>query len=393
MRQVYKAGDRVFVDYAGPTVPLTDCKTGEVRGAMVFVGTLAASNHTFVDLTLSRSLSDWTGSHVRMFEFWGGVPNTVVPDNEKSAVHRACRYDPKLNRSYGELAEHYGVAVVPARPGKPQDKAKVEAAVQHVERRVLAPLRNHRFFSLSEARDAIKPWVQALNEQPFQKIEGSRQSLFEELDRPALRPLPAQRYVYARWRKARVNIDYHVQVTGCFYSVPHRLARREVDVRCTANTVEVYHKHVRVCAHVRSRERGSCTTDKAHMPAAHRAHLEWTPSRLIAWACRTGPNTASLVEKILETRRHPEQGYRSCLGLMRLKRQYPTERVDAACGRALKIGAINYRSVKSILSSGLDQVEEDRETAPTLPADHEHIRGSAYYDNGSSNGSDNGKEG
>ena len=387
LRQVYRAGEKAFVDYAGSTVEVTDRRTGEIHEAKVFVGVLAASNYTFVDLTLSRSLPDWTASHVRIFECWGGVPELVVPDNEKAAVRRASRYEPDVNRTYHELAVHYGTAVLPARPRSPQDKAKVEAAVQNVGRWVLAPLRNHRFFSLAEAREAIAPLLATLNERPFQKTEGSRRSLFGNLDRPALKPLPARRYEYAEWRKARVNIDYHIQANGRFYSVPHALARREVDVRLSATTVEIFHKHRRVAAHIRRRRKGGYATDPGHMPAAHRAHLEWTPSRLVGWARKIGPGTAAFTKKLLESRPHPEQGYRSCLGLMRLARTYPAERVEAACRRALDIGALSYKSVKSILSTSLDQAGAGEQRSLSLPADHAHVRGPGYYAN-----SHNGKE-
>ncbi len=380
MRQSYAGGERAFVDYAGQTVALTDPKTGEVGKANVFVATMAASSHTFVDLTRTRSLEDWTGSHVRMFEFWGGAPELLIPDNERAGVRRACRFEPDLNRTYRELADHYGVTALPTRPRRPRDKAKVEAAVQHVERRVLAPLRNQRFFSLSEAREAIAPLVATLNERPFQKIPGSRQSLFEELDRPALRPLPARPYEFARWVEARVNVDYHVQVGGCFYSVHYTLARKEVEVRVSATGVEVFHKSKRRAAHARASEKGSWTTADAHMPAAHRAHRDWTPSRLIAEARKTGPKTGEFVEKLLEKRPHPEQGYRSCMGLLQLKRAYAAERLEAACRVALKIGTISRRSVKSILATGRDKAAlEEEDAPPALPADHENVRGPDYY--------------
>ncbi len=380
MRHSYAGGERVFIDYAGQTVAVIDPETGKVSKANVFVATLAASNHTFVDLTPTRKLEDWTGSHVRMFERWGGAPELLIPDNEKAGVQRACKYEPELNPTYLEMARHYGVAVMPTRPRKPRDKAKVEAAVQHVERRVLAPLRNHRFFSLAEAREAIAPLVKALNERPFQKLEGSRQSLFEELDRSALRPLPAQRYEFARWVKARVNIDYHVQVGGCFYSVPYTLARKEVDVRVSATAIEVFHGSKRQAAHIRASEKGSCATEDAHMPAAHRAHRDWTPSRLIAEARRVGPKTGEFAEKLLERRPHPEQGYRSCLGLRELKRAYSAERLEAACAHALKIGTISRRSVQSILATERDKAAPEEEDAtPDLPADHENVRGPDYY--------------
>ena len=379
MRQVYRAGEKAFVDYAGPKFEVVDRKTGEVQGAMVFVGVLGASNHTFVDVTRSRSLPDWTMSHVRMFEFWGGVPELVIPDNEKAAVHKASRYEPDLNPAYQELASHYGTTVLPARPRAPRDKAKVEAAVQHVERWIMAPLRNQTFFSLGELREAVVPRLAALNERPFKKTDGSRRSWFEDLDRPALKPLPAERYEYAEWRKARVNIDYHIQVAHALYSVPHPLGRCEVDVRLTAHTVEIFHKHRRVAAHLRIHRKGGYATDPAHMPASHRAHAGWTPSGLIAWGQRTGPHTAAFVEQLLNSRPHPEQGYRSCLGLKGLLRAYGAERLEAACRRALDIGTLSYKSVKSILATGLDQAGDDQQYTLSLPTRHAHIRGPGYY--------------
>ena len=387
MRQVYRAGEKAFVDYAGPKFEVVDRETGEARDIMVFVGVLGASNHTFVDVTRSRSLPDWTMSHVRMFEFWGGVPELVIPDNEKAAVHKASRYEPDLNPTYQELATHYGTTVLPARPRAPRDKAKAETAVQHVERWVMAPLRNHKFFSLGELRDAMAPLLAALNERPFKKTDGSRRSWFEDLDRPALKPLPAQRYEYAQWRKARVNIDYHIQVEHALYSVPHPLGRCEVDVRLTAQTVEIFHKHRRVAAHLRVHGRGGYATERSHMPASHRAHAGWTPSRLIAWGQRTGPHTAAFVEQLLDSRPHPEQGYRSCLGLKALPRAYGAERLEAACRRALDIGTLSYKSVKSILSTGLDQAGDDQQYTLSLPGHHTNIRGPGYYTT-----SQNGKE-
>jgi transposase len=340
---------------------------------------LGASSYTFVDLTWTRSLPDWIGSHVRMFEFLGGVPELVVPDNEKAGVKDACRYEPDLNPTYHDLATHYGVTVLPTRPRSPQDNAKAEAAVQNVERWVLAPLRHHTFFSLEEARRATRPLLDALNDRPFQKLEGSRRSLFESLDRPNLRPLPPTRYEFAEWRVARVNIDYHIQVDRHFYSVPYQLRRQQVDVRMTATTVEILHRSRRVASHVRSQRPGGYSTNPAHMPAAHRAHLEWSPSRLIAWGARIGPHTAAFIEQLLDSRPHPEQGYRSCLGLMKLARTYPRERLEAACHRSLEIRALSYRSVKSILASGVDRLPLQPSLPLRLPTQHPHLRGPDYY--------------
>jgi transposase len=379
LRQPYRGGEKAFVDYAGPTLPIVDVSTGEIRPAQVFVGALGASSYTFVDLTWTRSLPDWTSSHVRMFTFFGGVPQLLVSDNEKAGVKAASPYEPDLNPTYHELANHYGTAVLPTRPHAPRDKAKVEAAVQAVERWVLAPLRNHTLFSLTEGRRAIRPLLDALNCRPFQKMEGSRLSLFEELDQPALSPLPATPYEFAEWRKVRVNIDYHVQVRLHFYSVPHTLARKELDVRLTATTLEIFHSGRRVAAHARSHRKGGYTTNPDHMPATHRAHQEWTPSRLIAWAGKVGPETAAFVTQLLKSRPHPEQGYRSCLGLMKLARTHPRGRIEAACHRALAIQSLTYRSVKSILDAGLDRLDLPTDPPLQLPLNHIHLRGAEYY--------------
>jgi transposase len=314
-----------------------------------------------------------------MFEFWGGCPSLLIPDNEKAAVRQASYYEPDLNRTYHDLATHYGVTVLPARPYMPADKAKAESAVQAVERWVLAPLRHHTFFHLSEVNEAMRPLLDALNNRPFQKLDGSRLSRFEELDRPALRPLPPTRYEYAEWKQAKVHIDYHIQVAKHFYSVPHQLARQPVEVRLTANTVEIFHRGQRVAAHLRSRSKGSFTTDPDHMPGHHRAHLEWTPDRFRRWARGIGPQTVRLVEGILKTRSHPEQAYRTCLGLMRLEREHGPERFEAASHRAAEIGAFSWSSVKSILESGFDRLPLQPSLPLRLPQQHPNVRGADYY--------------
>jgi transposase len=379
LRQSYRAAEKAFIDYAGPTIPLVDAGTGEIREAQVFVGVLASSNHTYVEATWTQTLPDWIASHVRMFTYWGGAPELLIPDNLKSGVKKACYYEPDLNRTYQQLAAHYGTAVLPARPYHARDKAKVEAGVQIVERWIIAPLRHHTFFSLAELNQEIAARREALNDRPFQKLEGTRRSLFESIERPALRPLPPQPYEYTEWRRARVNIDYHIQVEKHFYSVPYGLRREEVEVGLTATTVEVLHKGRRVAAHPRSYKKGGYTTDPAHMPSAHRRHLEWSPSRLVRWASSVGPDTAELVRRILESRPHPEQGYRACLGLMRLANSYSPERLEAASRRALPLGALSYRSVKSILQSGLDRRPLEEQITLALPREHAHLRGPDYY--------------
>jgi transposase len=380
LRQEYKAGERSFVDYAGQTMPVVDQETGEVREAQIFVGALGASNYTYVEATWTQSLPDWIGSHVRMFAYVGGVTELVIPDNLRSAVNRACRYDPDKNPTYQELADHYGTAVLPARPRAPRDKAKVETAVQIVERWILAPLRDHTFFSLGELNQELRRLLEKLNDRPFQKLEGSRRSLFETLERPALRPLPKTPYEYAEWLSAGVNIDYHVAVSDHFYSVPYRLIRKRVDMRLAATTVEAFHDGRRVAAHVRSYRKGGYTTDPSHRPKAHQKHLEWTPSRLIHWAEKTGPSTAHVVRRILDERPHPEQGYRACLGIMRLSSRYGTERLEAACKRATDLPRLGYRSIQSILKNGLDRFPpQDDQISLQLPQEHENLRGADYY--------------
>lgn len=379
LRQEHRAGERAFVDYAGQTVPVVDRETGEVFEAQIFVGVLGASNYTFVEATASQRLPDWIGSHIRMFEFFGGVPELIVPDNLGSGVTKACRYEPDVNLTYHDLATHYGTAVLPARPAAPRDKAKAEAGVQIAERWILVPLRNHTFFSLAQLNEEIRRLREDLNDRPFQKLDGTRRSLFEQLEREALKPLPTTPYEYAEWRKARVNIDYHISVDTHFYSIPHRLVRKQVEVRVSASTVEVLYDGKRVAAHPRSRRRGRFTTDPAHRPKAHQEHLAWPPSRLIRWAEETGPHTAAVVQRILESRPHPEQGYRSCLGLLRLGDRYTPERLEAACHRALLFGGISYKSVKSILENDMDRLPLEEQVPLNLPQEHDNVRGADYY--------------
>jgi transposase len=381
LRQEYRAGEKLFVDYAGQTMEVTDSETGEIQEVQIFVATLGASNYTFAEPTLSQELSSWIQSHVHAFEFFGGVPEILVPDNLKSAVTRPCRYEPDLNATYRELAEHYGAVIIPARVAKAQDKAKVESGVLQVERWVLAPLRNRTFFSLNELKEAIAEKVEALNNRLFQKLETTRKILFETLEKPLLKPLPLHPYVYAEWKTARVNIDYHIEVDHHYYSVPYQLVHEKLDVRFTDTSLEVFFRGRRVASHRRSYRRGGHTTLREHMPKSHQRYLEWTPSRLIHWAEQIGPHTQNLITCILENRPHPEQGFRSCLGLLRLRKTYSPERLEAACARALQMKAYSYKNVESILKKGLDG-------QPLIPApsqtplpllEHANLRGRQYY--------------
>jgi transposase len=379
MRQEHRAGERLFVDFGGQTLPIVDPTTGEVRQAQLFVAVLGASNYTYAEALASQALPDWIAAHVAAFEFFGACPRIVVPDNLRAGVSRAHRYEPELNRTYEELAAHYGCVVIPARPRKPRDKAKVEVGVQVAERWILAALRHRTFFSLAEANAAIRERLAWLNNRPFKKLDGSRASLFEEIDRPALRPLPARRYEFGVWKSATVNVDYHIEVERHYYSVPHQLVGEHCDVRVSITTVEVFHRGRRVASHLRSTLRGRHTTLADHMPAAHRRYAEWTPGRIVRWAEQTGPATATLAGAILASRPHPEQGFRSCLGILRLGRRYGAERLEAACARALAVHAHSYRSVESILRTGLDRQPLPAAVPETPGRRHENLRGPGYY--------------
>jgi transposase len=378
MRQEHRAGDKLFVDYSGKRPCLVDQATGELVPVELFVAAMGASCYTYAEVTATQTVPDFVASHVHAFEFFGGVTAAVVPDQLKSAVTVACRYEPGLQRTYEDMAEHYGVAVIPARPRKPRDKAHVELAVQVAQRWIVARMRNEKFFTLAAMNQRIRELLRDLNARRMRRYGASRKELFERVDRPALRPLPEQRYTFATWSKGKLGSDYHVEVEGHLYSAPHTLVDAVLEVRATASTVEVFHRGERVASHVRSHERGTKTTDHDHMPLAHRKHLEWTPDRLAAWAAEVGPSTQELTETILRERPHPEQGYRSCLGILRLHKRYGTERLERACARAMKAGARSYRHVDSILRKGLDHLDVAPAPAPATIA-HENIRGEAYY--------------
>ncbi|MGL6109541.1 MAG: IS21 family transposase, partial [Rubrivivax sp.] len=345
MRQIHIAGEKLFVDYAGGTVPIVDATTGEITQAQIFVATLGASNYTYACATPRQTTADWIGAQVHTLEFIGGVPRLIVPDQTRSLIKSPDRYDPEPNRTYEEFARHYGCAVLAARPAHPRDKPKVEGSVLLVQRWILARLRNRRFFSLAELNAAIAELLIDLNNRPFKKLPGCRRSAFESLDAPALRPLPAQRYAIGRWKTAKVHIDYHVEFEAHYYSVPHRLVGAKIDVRVTGQLLECFASNQRGAGHAVSTVRGGFTTTPEHMPASHRAHLDWTPAKLIAWGQRIGVSTAAVVTWQLEHRPHPEQGYRACLGLLALVRRYSSERLEAACTRAMAIRAPTLRSV------------------------------------------------
>jgi transposase len=379
LRQEYRAGEKLFVDYAGQTIPIQDPLTGKNQEAYLFVATLGASNYTFAEAALSQDLPSWIQSHVHAFEFFHGVAEILIPDNLKTGVTHPCRYEPDINPTYLDLAEHYGAVVIPARVRKAQDKAKVESAVLIAERWILAALRNYTFFSPEELNQGIREKLQDFNLRKFQKLDTTRKELFETLDRPALKPLPEKPYEYAEWKKATVNIDYHIELDHHYYSVPYQLTREQVEVRITLTTIEVLFKNRRVASHARSYRKGAFTTLQEHMPKAHQQYLEWTPSRIIGWAKQLGPNTEKLVTHILENKPHPQQGFRSCLGIIRLGKQYSNERLEAACAYALSIHGFFYKSVQSILKNRLDQkhtlLPKREESTLLLPLQHPNIRG------------------
>jgi transposase len=380
MRLSYIAGERMFVDFSGDLAEWVDPDSGEVRKAEVFVAVLGASGMCCAEATRGQDLGSWVAAHINAWEAYGGVTTLTVPDNLKAGVTKACYYDPEVNPSYAELAAHYQTVVLPTRAGHPRDKAAVEAGVLSVERWVLAPLRNRRFFSLGELNEAIGERVAWLNARPFRGEPASRADLFAELEAGALKPLPAGRYELATWKKVTANIDYHVEFDRRYYSVPYRLVRQKLELRATRSTIEVYKAGKRVASHVREYGRRRYVTDPEHMPAAHRAHAEWTPSRLISWAGTVSPATAALVEKILDSKPHPEHAYRACLGIMNLAKRYGPDRVGAACERPLTTGAVSYSSVKSILAEGLDRLPLNAQQALAVTAtDHENLRGARYW--------------
>ena len=376
MRQDHPAGDKVFVDYSGKKIMIVDRATGVVREAEIFVAVLGASNYTYAEATWTQKLADWIEAHVRMFRFFGGVPRLVVPDNLKSGVHRASFYDPEINRSYGMMASHYGVGILPARPRKPRDKAKVEAGVRFAQTYILGRLRRQTFFSLAEANAAIAAALERINAHVMRRLSVSRRQLFETVEMAVLAPLPDADYQFAEWRVARVSLDYHVDVDGFFYSVPHGLIREQVDVRATTRTIELFHRGLRVAAHQRRYGGRRHGTDPVHMPSAHRRYAEWTPDRFRRWGRSIGPNTEGLVLAILANRPHPEQGFRTCLGVLRLFKDIDPERAELIAARAVAVSALTYKSIASIIANKLERSSRDTEDAII---EHPNLRGPGYF--------------
>lgn len=379
MRQRHKAGDKLFIDYAGQTMPIVDMNTGETKEAQIFIAVMGASNYSYAEATWSQRLPDWIGSHVRAFEFIGGVPSLLVPDNLKSGIKKACRYEPDVNLTYTDMITHYGTAVLPARPRKPKDKAKVEVGVQIIERWILARLRNHKFFSLAELNQEIKKLLEIVNRKPFKKLPGTRLSQFKEIDKPALKPLPPQRYIYSEFKKARLGVDYHIELDGHYYSAPHQLIKEKLEIRATATTLEVFHKNKRVATHIRSYQKGVHTTVGKHMPIRHQKHMQWSPGRLLRWAKSIGPQTLALTQHVLKSKSHPEQGYRACLGLLNLSKTYGAQRLEQACKRAVFYHVLTRRCVAKILKEGLEKQPLPENEPELKHSSHENIRGPDYF--------------
>ncbi|HLF31856.1 MAG TPA: IS21 family transposase [Xanthomonadales bacterium] len=374
LRQHHQPGDKAFIDYAGHTMPVIDRHSGAVRQAQLFVAVLGASNYTYADATWTQQLPDWLGSHVRALEFWGGSPAAFVPDNLKSGVHKAHRYEPEINPAYQDFAEHYGVAVLPARARKPRDKAKVEVGVQIAERWILARLRNLQFFSLAELNAAIRPLLEQLNHKPFKRRAGCRASLFLEVERPALRPLPQRAYEFATWKKAKVHLDYHLQVEHAYYSVPYALIGQTVDVRLSAHTLEVFHRQKLVATHARVQQRGQFVTHAAHRPERHHAVIELTQERLMQRALAIGPATAEVLAQQVQRRAHPEEALRASLGILRLAQDFNPAQLEAAAVRALQLQTFSYRALHTLI-----RTPPVPEPTPASPLDHENLRGADYF--------------
>lgn len=381
MRQEHVAGDKVFVDYSGKKVAVADPRTGEVREAELFVAVLGASGFTYAEATWTQALPDWIGAHARMFAFFGGVPRLVVPDNLKSGVNHASFYDPEINRSYGMMASHYGVGVLPTRPRKPRDKAKVENGVRFAQTCILGRLRHRTFFSLAEANQAIAGALDRINDHVMRRLGVTRRHLFQTLELPALAALPGDAYEFAEWRLARVGTDYHVEFDAFFYSVPHGLIRQQVDLRATARTIEIFHRGKRIASHQRRYGGRRHGTDPEHMPSSHRRYAEWTPERFRRWDATIGPSTEGLILAILAARPHPEQGFRTCLGVLRLYRDIDKARAEAVSARAVAIGGLNYKSIASLLrlSAKADPSSRPARGQPAAVTIHANLRGPGYF--------------
>lgn len=380
MRQNHKAGEKLFIDYSGMKVPITDPMTGEIREANIFVATLGASSYSYIEAHFEQNIKNWVNAHVRAFEFFGGTPEILVPDNLKAGVTSPCYYDPDINPTYHRVAEFYQLAVIPTRVKRPKDKAKVEVSVQVVERSALAPLRNRTFFSVQNLNEALRIKMDEINNRTMKHIGKSRRELFLEVDKPSLRNLPVHPFEYSEWKHAKVGIDYHVSYDHCLYSVPYQHLGKKVMVKGTERMVEIFLKDQSIALHKRLKRRNECSTTREHMPKNHRQMVGWKPERFIRWAEKTGTYTLEVIEKVLESKIHPQQSYRKCMGILKLGERFSGDRLENACRRALSFNTLSYKRIKSILDNSLDQVKESEIT----PSDnstllHENIRGEGYY--------------
>lgn len=380
MRQTHKAGEKCFVDYSGKKPSYVDASTGEVVEVELFVAVLGASNYTYAEATATQQVPDFISSHVRAYQYFGGATEMTVPDQLKSAVTKSCRYEPGIQRSYAEMARHYGTAIVPARPYKPRDKAKAEVGVQVAQRWILGRIRNQTFFSLGELNRRIAELLEELNSRPMKKLGGvTRRELFERYDRPVLRALPSEAYEIAEWDEATVNLDYHVEHEKHWYSAPYMIAQESVWVRATATTIELFFRDDRVASHARSREQYRHTTDPAHMPEAHRRHSAGVDG-VLAWGASIGPMTEAMVRRLIEGNPVREQGWRSARGLQRVGEKYGAERTELACERALRLGARSYKIVANMLKLGREREPLPGDEPVATPAiQHENLRGPDYY--------------
>ncbi|GHU09426.1 integrase [Spirochaetia bacterium] len=376
LRKVYKAGERLLVDWAGLTMQYTE---GAVEHkAYIFVATLPASSYLYVEAFRDMTIESWIDAHIHAFEYFGGVPHLLVPDNTKTAVIKARYYDPVLNKTYKEMAGHYGTVIVPARSRRPTDKAPVETAVQIVERRIIAKWRSRQFFSFQEVQQAVHEGLEELNDMPFQKLPGSRRSVFLETEKAELMRLPQRPYEYAQWKKAKVAFDYHVVCDKAhFYSVPYDLVGETVEIRSTSRTIEVFFEGNRVAAHARCYDpRKRYTTEPEHMPKKHQAVADWSPERFISWAAKTGVQTKTFIAALLEQREHPEQAFKTCAGILRLGQSMSPDRMEQLCARALAQNIYTYKMFALLLKEKTDR-EQD------TPIQHENLRGSRYFQEGS----------
>ncbi len=380
----HKPGYEMYVDWAGTKMQIIDSETGEILSAHLFVSTIGASSYPYVEAFPSECLENWITAHINAFRYYGGIPQLLIPDSLKTGVKRACNYDPELNKTYLELSEHYGCAIVPARIKKPKDKSPVEGAVGDISTWITAALRHQRFFSFYQLNLSIREKLSEFSRKPFQKKEGSRESAFLELDLPVLKQLPTKAYEMALWKVSTVSFNYHIEVERMYYSVPYNYIQKKVDVKISTFIIEVYFNHIRISSHQRLHGKaGQYSTNPEHMPPNHKEYVQWDSNRFLAWACKIGDHTRELVQQVLASRKVEQQAYKSCFGLLKLADRYTAFRLENACQKALELNSPSYTTVNNILKNGMDKVD-----APIVLSKnnivpmHSHIRGAKYYSQG-----------